>query len=57
MFEALVLGILTMGPPVLVDQYHKGNLPAQAQTCKVENVKAEGTNYVYARVIDDGKCQ
>jgi len=38
MFAAIVLGIVTLGPPILVDQYHKGNLPDQAPTCKVENV-------------------
>ena len=57
MFEALVIAAITLVPSIVIDQSHKGNLPEQAQACKVENVKAVNANYVYARVIDDGKCQ
>ncbi len=55
MFGALVFAVVGLMPPILVDQFHKGNLTYQAP-CKVEHVKAENGPYVYSKIIDDGKC-
>lgn len=52
---AAVLGIIAIGSPLLVDMHHKGLLPATPAVCEVEHVKAENGNYVYRRVVDDGK--
>jgi hypothetical protein len=54
---ALVLGLITVGTHVLMDQYHKGNLKAPADECKAEIVKSPNGNYYYERFVDpNGDC-
>lgn len=53
-FLALVL--IVVGPSVLMDQYHKGNIPAAKEECRAEVVRSPiGTEY--RRDVDlNGDC-
>ena len=55
LFEFIVLELMVLGPPIMMDNYHKGNIPPGPAVCEVQYVKAEGVNYSSIRVIDDGK--
>jgi hypothetical protein len=52
----LVLVLIVVGPHVLMDQYHKGNIPAAQEECRAEVVRSpSGT--AYRRYVDlNGDC-
>lgn len=51
MFAAIALFTVSLMPAILVDQYHKGNLPPVENSAKVEYVKADNGNYFYAKYV------